>query len=72
LKNAFSLEQLKTYLVFWNSLITVINSENALFFATSHSSNVSFFERNNIRFELAKFLNRVQKHIVCTLVYCLR
>ncbi len=72
LKNVFSFEQLKTYLVFWNSLITVINSEDALSFATRHSSNVSFFERNNIRFELAKLLNRVQKHIVCTLVYCLR
>jgi hypothetical protein len=72
LKNAFSLEQLKTYFVFWSLLIIVINSENALSFATRHSSSVFFFERNNIKFELAKLLNRVQKHIVCTFVYCLR
>jgi hypothetical protein len=72
LKDAFSLEQLKTYLVFWSSLITAINSENALSSTTRHSSSVSFFERNNTRFELAKFLNRVQRHIVCTFVYCLR
>jgi hypothetical protein len=72
LKNVFSLEQLKTYFVFWNTLIIVINSEHVFSFATRHSSNVSCFERNNIKFELAKLLNRVQRHIVCTLVYCLR
>ncbi len=72
LKSIFSLEQLKIYFVFWSLLIIVINFENALFLATRHSLSVSFFERNNIKFEFAKFLNRVQKHIVCTFVYCLR
>jgi hypothetical protein len=72
LKNIFSFDQLNAYLIFWSSLIIVINFEDALFSATRHSSSVSFFERNNVRLELVKLLNRVQKHIVCTFAYCLR
>jgi hypothetical protein len=72
LKSIFSLEQLKIYFVFWSLLIIVINFENALFLATRHSSSLFFFERNNIKIELAKLLNRVQKYIVCTFVYYLR
>jgi hypothetical protein len=59
-------------LIFWDSQATIINSTEEISFASFHSCSKSFFQRSNILRELAKLLNRVQRHTKCSTTYCLR
>ena len=70
--NALSMKQKQKYLTYWESLMTVMNSEENVSFAFVHSCSKFFAQRVNTRRELIELLNRMKRHIKCISVYCFR